>query len=84
MVSECSRRVRGVVVVAALPRSKWQSMELVDLTKPASGSSRIPGMDTGVNDTQLCEASEEEASGAAADAIKVVGDAERGGRGRCC
>ena len=56
-------------------------MDLADLTEPALGLTRIPGMDTGVNDTQVCEASDEEASGAAADAVKVVSDAEHGGVG---
>ena len=56
-------------------------MDLADLTEPALGLSQIPGMDTGVNDTQVCEGSDEEASGAAADAVKVVSDAEHGGVG---
>ena len=56
-------------------------MDLADLTEPALGLTQIPGMDTGVNDTQVCEASDEEASGAAADAVKVVSDAEHGGVG---
>ena len=56
-------------------------MDLADLTGPALGLSQIPGMDTGVNDTQACEGSDEEASGAAADAVKVVSDAEHGGVG---
>ncbi len=56
-------------------------MDLAELTEPALGLSQIPGMDTGENETQVREGSDEEASGAAAEAVKVVCDAEHGGVG---
>ena len=55
-------------------------MDPVGFTEPTLGLSQIPGMDTGMNDTQMCEGSDEEASGAVADTVKVVSDAERGAR----
>ncbi len=54
-------------------------MDLADLTEPALGLTQIPGMDTGMNDTQMCEGSDEEARGAVADTVKVVSDDEHGG-----